>query len=279
MAWKKYTLAFELCSPLHIGYRKTGNLMQTRGYVPGKVVWAALTARLTRDSGKPVNGERYQEVGDLVREHFRCCYLYPALPKTEVKTVGSLDDLNGYYPWDDDFGYRFLSSYASTALSYPNQSAAEGLLHEVEFIRPQSRPIPSDSDPKPVYLAGSLYVREALDPKLDGWKAALSRVQFGGERGYGWGRVRLLSALSFSSERIMQTDEPTISLGKDKRVKAHVVASDRRRISGPIEPFLGWKQNKDNKWGLSEAEICYVPGAILKEDGDFTIKPYGIWNC
>ena len=48
MAWQKYDLAFQLLAPLHIGYRKVGNLMQSRGYVPGKNLWAALTARLTR---------------------------------------------------------------------------------------------------------------------------------------------------------------------------------------------------------------------------------------
>ena len=59
MAWTHYRLKFRLISPLFVGFRRSGNLWETRRYVPGKVLWAALTARLTRDRGL---GKRLQRM-------------------------------------------------------------------------------------------------------------------------------------------------------------------------------------------------------------------------
>jgi len=79
MSWQCYDLIFRLMAPLHVGWRKSGNLQQTRGYVPGKNQWAALTARLTREYDDGAKGQRYVEIGQKVQKHFRFGYLYPAL--------------------------------------------------------------------------------------------------------------------------------------------------------------------------------------------------------
>lgn len=278
MTWQKYTLCFRLLSPLHIGYRKVGNLMQTRGYVSGKAMWAALTARLTRDSGYGTDGSSYRDMGQAVNKSFRFSYLYPALPKDATQVVKSVDDLIIHYPWEDSlFDYRFLSSYASTALDYDHQAAAEGLLHEVEFIRPQTRPLADNAKPLQVYLMGELYVRNNLDSKLVNWHAALSRIQLGGERGYGWGRLHLESLLD--QEAI---EELTIKVEKDKPVLAHVQA-EGVNIVGPVEPLVGWERDNDENsaknWRLSwPVLICYAPGAVVKSKTTFTIGHYGIWQ-
>jgi hypothetical protein len=277
MTWQKYPLVFRLESPLHIGYRKVGNLMQTRPYVPGKVLWAALTTRLTRDSGHGADGSSYRDIGQTVNESFRFSYLYLALPKDTIQPVKSVDDLTIHYPWQDNlFDYYFLDSYASTALDYDHQAAAEGLLHEVEFIRPQARPLPGNAKPLQVYLVGELYVQDKLDSKLAGWRAALSRIQLGGERGYGWGRLRLEP---LPDQGIME--EPTIEIEKDKPVLAHVQAQGAN-IVGPVEPLIGWERDNDENsvknWHLSSATICYAPGAMVKSKTTFIIGRYGVWQ-
>lgn len=274
MAWQQYNLAFRLLSPLHIGYRKVSNLQQTRGYVPGKVLWAALTARLTRETIAGAKGDDYKEVGEKVREHFRFTYLYPALDPGETSC----------YPWNDDFAYRFLSSYASTALNYDYQAAAEGSLHEVEFIRPHARPLNGEEAPQ-VYLVGKLYIKEAAnsDDQLKGWRESLGRIQLGGERGYGWGRVQLCD----DSPKLMKevSDEPQVKCEKDEAIPAHALAvdiDDRKavaNVSGSIEPLVGWERdNKDTsrKWRVSQATICFAPGAKATENTTFNIGCYGI---
>ena len=280
MVWQKYELVFRLLSPLHIGYRRVGNLQQTRGYVPGKNLWAALTVRLTRDFDDGTAGLRYQAIGESVKSGFRFGYLYPAVPKDGNQDVESVGDLETHYPWKDDlFAYRFLSSYTSTALDHGRQVAAEGLLHETEFIRPWAQPLSDDSQPLPVHLVGSIYVRENLGGALAGWSMALERIQVGGERGYGWGRLRLcpksLSAQAFC-------EEPTVVVAKGDPILAHVSAGQCEDIVGPIEPLVGWERDNTDKstknWRLSSPLICYAPGASVTVERSFTIGHYGIWE-
>lgn len=277
MGWQKYTLCFRLLSPLHIGHRKVGNLMQTRSYVMGKNVWAALTARLTRDYGNEVDSKRYITIGEAVNEAFRFGYIYPALPGEVKKEVKSVDDLRIHYPWEDSlFDYRFLDSYASGALNYDQQAAAEGLLHEVEFIRPWARPLPDDDQTFPVYLAGDLYVENSLSKKLNDWRSVLCRIQFGAERGYGWGRVRLECSLEQGI-----SEEPEVKLKENEPVRAHV-QNQNVKITGPVEPLVGWErnntQNSKTNWRLSSASICYTPGSVVKTGSTFVIGHYGIWE-
>lgn len=261
MAWQKYTLAFRLLSPLHIGFRKAGNLMQTRRYVPGKNLWAALTARLTGTVGRGADGPAYGEIGQQVKDSFRFTYLYPALAEAGGHQT--------HHPWSDDqFDYRFLDSYASTALNYERQSAAEGLLHETEFIAPFAR------CGRPVYLTGDLYVRTELPEALCPWQEALAQLQFGGERGYGWGRTRLCGCDANGPP----TDRVSIQLVAGEPLPAHLVANGQVSVRGPVEPLIGWERNPkaDRPWRLSErAIIAYAPGSQVGEDATFAIGAYG----
>jgi len=285
MAWVHYRLKLRLLSPLHIGYRKVGNLMQTRRYVPGKVLWAALTARLTRDNHNGSQGEEYQRLGHLVRCHFRFSYLWPALGDEEP-----------YWPWcNDDFDYLLLNSYAGTALNYDQKAAQEGSLHETEFIAPRDR------DGKGVYLVGDLWAREndASFKDLMGWREMPPRLQLGGERTYGWGRVACAPGSGCiqrcEAETLVLTDyqwetrgnEIVVTADKDTRLPAHALAydfEDRQAVqgvSGPIEPLVGRETRKDGRFGvqLSRARICYVPGSTVESGAAFQIGPYGIWEA
>jgi hypothetical protein len=272
MSWQRYSLIFRLVAPLHIGYRKVGNLQQTRGYLPGKLLWAALTARLTRNQIAGATGKDYQRIGRLVEENIRFTYLYPALQEADGQ-------YQRYYPWQSHFDYRFLSSYASTALDYSSQSAADALLHEVEFIRPYARPLASQ-EPKQTYLMGDLYVQEdSLPTEVADWQQALHQLQFGGERGYGWGRVSLVSCQPL--ERF--DSEPIVSIEANQPITAHAHATGSQAVTqliGSLEPLVGWERNNDGKrrWHLSNATICYTPGSRTKENLQFTIGRYGIFG-
>src|SRR5690348_1055610 len=107
MSWEVYPVAFRLHSPVHIGWRKVGNLQQTRPYLIGRTLWGALTARLTREQG----GTKYDDVGRAVDKLLTFTYFYPSTePHPEKVTL---------WPWArqwDEFAWTFLNSYASTAL-------------------------------------------------------------------------------------------------------------------------------------------------------------------
>ncbi|MCE7984164.1 MAG: hypothetical protein DYG89_23565 [Caldilinea sp. CFX5] len=278
MSWHKYTLAFRLCTPMHIGWRKTGNLMQTRGYVPGKNVWAALTERLTRRTSKGADTQSYVQSGETLHENFRFGYLYPALPQNADKAVASAEELTAHYPWNDKlFAYRFFGSYASTALNYEQQSAEDALLHETEFVRPYSRPGPGATTALPVYLKGDLFVKQELSngAVLGDWQAALTQLCFGAERGYGWGRVQPLPLAPPT-----HVDDPMITLSTAEFVSAHVRADPRPPLAGAVEPLTGWERATQNghHWQLAKVQICYAPGSTMTGAGTFRIGPYGIWE-
>ena len=281
MAWTHYWLCFRLLSPLHVGYRRTGNLMQTRPYVPGRLLWAALTARLTRNAGQGHDAQAYQDVGGQVQEYFRFGYLWP-----------SLDGKHPYFPWEHpaDFEYLLLGSYMSTSLHPQRTTAEEGSLHEVEFLAPTTR-----GDGRPVFLLGDLWVSEDdLPADLEGWKAALSRLQLGGERGYGWGRVRLKRcepqgsgsgtlAITPGIQWTGKNDEIILTVPKDVFLPAHALAAeegafDHGAVQGPVEVLVGWGWH-EGKYGLSQATVAYAPGAKTQQALEAYIGPNGLWQA
>jgi len=282
MSWQKYSLTFRLLSPLHIGWRKLSNLMQTRPYVTGKVMWGALTARLVRDHNAGATGTDYERIGLQVNEMFGFGYLYPALPTVADQPVQCANALTLHYPWSDPhFDYRFLDSQASTALNYDQQAAESGLLHETEFIRPYARPLSDETSAPQVYLVGDLYVRTELPAELQGWQDALTQLQVGGERGYGWGRIELIGC---DKTEVIHSDSIQLLLKKSDSLLAHLATKSHHQagVTGPIEPLIGWERDNKNgaAWKLSDkAVICYAPGSKVTTDSTFQIGPYGIWEA
>lgn len=167
MSWCAYKLVFSLNSPLHIGKFKIGNIQRTRYYVPGITFCGALTATITRMN----NSKDYSDVETKLNDFFAFSYLYltvhpegkePLYPCfTENKFQFGKEKITA-----EEFEFNYISSYASTALNYSLQIAAEGSLHDVEYICPKKT-----SCGKQVYLTGNILVNEeALPSKLQDWR-------------------------------------------------------------------------------------------------------------
>ncbi|RZN14853.1 MAG: hypothetical protein EF812_04365 [Methanosarcinales archaeon] len=262
MRWSLYQVSLRILSPIHIGWRKTGNLQQTRPYVTGKTLWGALTARLVRDLGN----NNYQKMGKIVNDKLMFTYFYPTTDSSKVVV----------WPWDDSdkFSWMYLGSYASTALK--DKIVDEGMLHETEYISTKTR------DGKQVYLMGYIIEKEGCELA---WREALKRIQIGGERGYGWGRVKLIdkpkkskycfNSYAFDSNR----DIPQITVQKDKPILAHALV-DGLNCNGTIEPFVGRETNENKEFGgvVSRAEICWIPGSAVKRETMFMMSEKGIWK-
>ncbi|PXF59764.1 MAG: hypothetical protein C4B59_10700 [Candidatus Methanogaster sp.] len=266
--------------------------MQTRHYVHGKILWAALTARLTRDHDNGADGQAYKTTGDDVKKHFRFGYLWPAIPCGD--TVRNWDDVKTLFPSDwngadleclkkifphpkvlkkdePTFDYLFLDSYASTASSPHSRGALEGSLHDTEFITPRTR-----DDGRQVYLAGSLWVKaEELPEKLERWKDKLNDLRFGGEGSYGWGRVQQIYCAIERNDPI----DPT-GFSWSGPIPAHVEAEGAEQmIQGPIEPLVGWEMQKNGGQKPGEATIAFIPGySAGTGTAKFAIGMFGVWT-
>lgn len=281
MTWRAYQVVLRLRSPLHIGCGAVGNVQRTRPYVTGRVLWGALTMRLTRDAAQgraPATDSReYREVGHQVHQSLAFTYFYPALK--------SGDDYRTAWPWENEsrFRRRFISSYQGTALAYPSQSAAEGMLHETEFVSPRTL-----DTGEIVFLTG--YVFEKQGCTLN-WQTALRRLQMGGERGYGWGDVELVNALPFADELLFEGpamfrgdgDVPVIYLPTDGRLLAHTLAADLP-VAGDVEPLVGreWRSDDHRRRHVGQyvafGDVCFTPGSVVRQALDFAVEKFGVWR-
>ncbi len=281
MTWTAYRVVFELRSPMHIGCGKVGNVQRTRPYVTGRVFWGALTMRLTRDKCEQDNtpatdSRKYQEIGKKVHKELAYTYFYPT----------TNEDYSIDWSWENtsQFRRRFLSSYASTALVYPQQAADEGLLHEVEFISPRTI-----DEGKQVYLVGYVFEKEGCQLH---WKQACKRLQFGGERGYGWGDVKCIERDAknvhtdlFNGEAILICDQDRLII-ETERLLAHTTSTNVS-AQGEIEPLVGreWNSNHPiNRYaGAGQyvnqfcADLCWIPGSMVARSR-FAIQNFGIWH-
>ena len=274
MNWIGYRVVFRLRSPLHIGWRKAGNVQVTRPYLTGRSFWGALTERLVRDRAATAtqmatDSNGYQEVGKQVNEMLAFTYFYPALQ--------SDNDYQVVWTWDDErtFRRRFLSSYQSTALVYPAHSAAEGSLHEIEFLSPHTL-----DTADPVYLVGYVFAHKDCSLR---WRDALTRLQFGGERGYGWGKTELVSlekaddvfgyAVDCSGHR------PVITVPKGERLLVHT-KPDQAMIAGEVEPLVGreWHNNSGTGASITHFGVVYAPGGIATNEHCFAVESFGLWQ-
>src|SRR5439155_24257778 len=131
---------------------------------------------LTRELGR----NDYNEIGKQVDQQLAFTYFYPS----------PLPDSVPLWPWTkqwDKFAWSFLGSYASTALVNAH-NAESGSLHETEYIAPYLRHEEPNQEPSPVYLVGYIFAEENCELP---WRKVLDKLQLGGERSYGWGRVQL----------------------------------------------------------------------------------------
>lgn len=287
MSWTVYEIILRLHSPLHIGYREVGYLRRTRPYVTGRALRGALVNRVGRNQNIRGEdpGDPFRAVSKTFAQYLTFTYFYPALNKDGKWKV--------CFPWEDEAGFRrrFLSSYTSTALAYPHQTAAEGLLHETEFISPRTL-----DTGEPVYLMGYLFVQEErLKREKYDWVGALRRLQLGGERGYGWGDVRLVGEPARVKEGLLfdkicfKTCEewPVLTLKENQAVLAHTFAQNAT-LSGPVEPMVGreWRaggQNFDPNRPhigqyLNPNGVFFAPGSVVGKKTDFEIVEAGYWR-
>ena len=284
MNWQAYRLTFHVQSPLHIGYHDVGNLLRTRSYVPGRAVWGAVIAQLTRLQGP----QSHQAVMERVNHSVRFSYYYPSLrtgypekalyPCFDAHTQQIM--FGEQRMSQETFEGLFLTSYASTALNPFQTSAEEGSLHEVECLAPSVKS-----------LAGYLFLRVEHDELLQDITHILTRLQLGGERAYGFGKVagtlepvqpddRFFGLYEFdlsdASGPLIRITEASVP----KLLLAHTCADNLPGANGDIEPVVGREWNETTQtYDLTPVKICWTPGSVMSDTTKtFEIMKQGLWH-
>jgi len=283
MSWKCFDLTFSIKSPIHIGYRKIGLLQRTRYYIPGKNLWAALTAKMTSVLRNSPSGSDYKNIGNFIRENMIFSYFYlqkdkksylPEFIKGKGLVYGNL--------LQDEFERRFITSIPSTAIDHEIGSAEYGSLHEIEVITGGDK-----EDKKPVDLGGHLFVREqenlaSSDNDIIFESESIVRVLgdgifVGGERSYGFGKICLEKIQKAKNSEYELENEVFIKLGKGDHIRAHLEVAKNVRLKGEIEAFSG------REWGdegsgrkKSKPLAAWVPGSIAIDDYRLKVTEFGI---
>jgi hypothetical protein len=129
------------------------------------------------------------------------------------------------------------------------------------------------------------------------WRSALDRIQLGGERGYGWGRVepvkgypkQLDGSNLFDSAAMFRelNGRPIIRLNASKDNPGYLLAHANPaglQAEGEIEPVVGreWRSDQErNRYAgqhVALSGICFTPGSVLTERAAFEIGEFGIWK-
>ncbi len=298
MAWTLYRVTWRLESPLHSGFAKLGNIQRTRLYVTGRMLWGALTARLTRD----LSSSDYDSVGRAIGNCLAFSYGYLSFQADGSQMLlprytyaGLRFTVNGQPLSEGEAQRLCATSYASTALNYWSNAAEEGSLHEVEFISPRALSARSAlRTGAPLYLTAYIAASEAAatTPAVQGWRAGLARIQIGGERTYGFGHLSLVSDISegapvvndlWGNEVHSGGTRPGVVICAGGSLLAHVDVSrlDSADVEhGSMEPLLGRDTTPQSAFGkhIRTIGVCWQPGTLLRADRSFRIGDSGLWE-
>ena len=286
MSWKCYLVRYELQSPLHIGYLQIGYLKRTRYYIPARALWGSVTAALTQSDFGSDNVEKgnYESVGEWVKRNFAFSYFFVTLcddllnPNyTDKGIILGEGGINTF-----EFERSYISSSIATAIDPQVRSAESGSLHEIELINPVSQ------NGEPTVVSGWIFLSdEALEvlSKDDEWGAYIGNLRVGGERRYGFGRMKCISKVPCETMKKYHLDlnsfRPIVNVPEGSPVLAHVPITVRE-ISGDIEPMVGRETKSDSsRFGmtLTNGNVCWVPGSVVSKDIDFIIEEGdGIWS-
>jgi hypothetical protein len=299
-----YELQFEAQSPIHIGYKKIGTLKTTRYYIPGKAIWGALTAHITRSLYEnPFANHKnyYKDVGTFIKTYTKPTYFFPKVNDTIYYPHYTEKGLTYGAQSKSEFEQKFIYSRVGTAIDTTG-TAEDRSLHETEYIRDTVK-----DDIKKVHWVGYCIVEEKeahglkitelnekdffIESETDNkilFSDCIQTLTVGGERNYGFGKLHLKSMKK--SEKIFDNkyeDEKltsSIALG-------HVAYEPDQDVEylGDLEPVVGrdWSSHdndnntsKNNNRGTGQkstfCDVCFVPGTLFKDNHKFEIGGYGI---
>jgi hypothetical protein len=278
--WLRFPLCFEALSPIHVGFlpKSRGTVVApTRAYIPGKNFWGAITASLVPrlyDAPTPAD---FTAIGDDVRKCLGFSYFY----LSDGHRIFTPSYESGGLEWaglpDAEFRSAILDSRLSTEISETG-AAEDGGLHEIEFIRHRigSPAVGSGS----VFLCGVawLHADGAIASKsltVEGGRLhhsagergldVLECLIVGGERNYGFGRIRSIHLSDHLKQNLEQMwrAEPDTPFIPNRPLLGHAEYRPDVPFRGQVEIIA----SREYPTGRNRA--YEAPGAVISTRGHY----------
>lgn len=263
MSWYRLVIAFELKSPMHVGFlpNQSGTVTsRTRCYVPGKNLWGAVVSSMTPCLFSNPDAGAFNRIGDVVRSDVAFSYFYfadeeeiftPHYQEQKGMMLGSLTE--------QEFRSRHIAAYVSTKLD-KSGGAEFGSLHEIEFIRDKVNS--GYAAAQRLLLAGVVWFKqgaviEGKDLCEDGetitveGRDIFSRLTIGGERNYGFGlveRTTIPNNLHTKLSELWSQPDPYMpQLLNGDALLSHVPYKPEVNFKGDVELIAGREYPNDLK--------------------------------
>ena len=275
-----FRIVFKACSPIQIGAGALGMIERTELFVPGRVIWGALTASLVRSFFPSPRGEFYEEAGTELKKG-RFSTFFPCLPVTDRDST--LHRMNPCLPEHtfvaedqpglaldrDEVESLLCGSSASTALDPARMAAAEGTLHSTDLILPVWRVADGRGARHATTFSGYLELPEQIhaggsDIPMDeaGLRACFSCMRIGGGRRNGWGVVAPVSV-----ERVSSYDGfESIPWKGGRLLTAETpVEPDGHRVEGRtlLRSFREYDNVRGSGHRFSKARMVWRTGSVV----------------
>lgn len=203
-----YQVDFHLLSPLQVGCGSLGMIERTLLFIPGRIVWGALTNSIVCCSSLAPSADLFRSVGDALRQG-RFSSFFPLLflgsrdrKQALRRMVPSFKDACFFDENDisfrisgDEMDSLLRCSVESTSIDPGLLSAGESTLHSTELVRAEYRDAVRDKL-HPVSFRGFIELPDSVS--VDGCQIALnadsvkeffSKLRLGGGRKRGWGMI------------------------------------------------------------------------------------------
>lgn len=293
MSWQGFRWSWRLDAPLFVGTTPAGALNRCRLYVPGKAVWGALTAELTRHErgDSAATAQDYKDVGSQLKRDYRFTYLYPAeLSGTSwLAWIPKYQEGNGLV-WirEDDrgpvsdrrFRRRLLWTRPGTAIDPTTDAVVDGSLRETECLQPYWRnEIGHESGP--VALVGYVFIRRpqgSAGNAIDRL-APIRSLLIGGDIRYGLGRLEMErgsmepATTLFGAALEFDDDKPLVITD---HLLAHAVCSNDGLMHGDLEVLGGWDMTERQLDRRMTGQV-WTPGSVATRCVHWSVDDISAW--
>jgi hypothetical protein len=288
--WRRYRLSWRLDSPLHIGWRTIGTIMQTRLWVPGRNVWGAMVdvlARLKSPSAPDWQGTQ-RSVNEALR--FEAWFLgtdvnspwYPKFDGQKGLCYGSMTER--------ELQRLVLGASVSTAIDHSSRTADEDKLFEVEYISPRAlHDTQGIQRGDSLFLVGHLWARSKGDVQVFeddihimnmSLREVAASLSIGGERAKGYGRLtcgelgpsvdgKLPDRADSEGNDLAIRIEPNQAFG----MLVEALTGEQQSMRGQVEPIVGRDTTSSTGYGqsITSAHFCWLPGSYCTKSVTLTL--------